>query len=155
MLKDTLPEIQKEIAVKRAKYDEELWGLAKTCLLLAREDSNLAVSWLHSALLCGRPCTARTPSGMQGFSLRARLEQLCRNFSTALEKTRLAGIVGQKGESVVVTTNGMQLPGIVVKVKVNEEGAKVFEVMSTSTVEGLDEFLDHDVEEVDCRISPS
>ena len=63
-----------------------------------------------------------------GFSLRARLQDMYRNFATDMRKTRLAGSVLGKGAKVLVLRSGKWLPGTVTYVEENDKGEKTFTV---------------------------
>ena len=151
MLKDTLPEIQKEIAEKRLDCMEQLRSLGEDL-------STPGARRLKFSNVVNDFCTLvrETTEGKNtewdagdAFTLRARLEQYYRDFAVQLKKTRLSGFVGEKGTSVMVTTNGKELPGTIWSVRVTTKGENVFYVKPADIVKAGD--MDHFVSNDDSR----
>ena len=148
MLKDTLPEIQKEIAEKRLDCMEQLRSLGEDL-------STPGARRLKFSNVVNDFCTLvrETTEGKNtewdagdAFTLRARLEQYYRDFAVQLKKTRLSGFVGEKGTSVMVTTNGKELPGTIWSVRVTTKGENVFYVKPADSVktEDMGHFVSND-----------
>ena len=130
MLKATLPKILDEISAKREACVQELDSLGEDL-------STNGARRLKFSSIVQELCTLvrETMQGSNtewdaglGFTLRARLEDMYRNFATDMRKTRLAGAVMGKDAKVLVSCSGKWLPGTVTKVEGNGKGEKAFQV---------------------------
>ena len=139
MLKATLPEILKEISAKHAACVKDLEGLGED--LSTHGARRLKFSSIVNELcVLVRETTHGSNTEWdagEGFTLRASLENMYREFAADMRKTLLAGSVVKRGAKVKVlsATKGRWLPGVVHEVKAGDKGENIFKVEPAATLE--------------------